>query len=64
MQRLITLGFTVDLLADFASIMTDSGTILATSLALSMLSAGAAIWKFVLGADSNIAEFRVEPIRR
>ena len=65
MQRLITLGFMADLVADFASILTNSGAALATSLVLGLLPATAALCRFALGAtDSNIAEFRAEPIRR
>ena len=64
MQRLITLGFMADLVADFASILSNSGTALASSLLLGLLPATAALCKFAWRADTNIAEFRVEPIRR
>jgi hypothetical protein len=64
MQRLITLGFMVDLAADFASILSNSPAALAASLVLGTLPAAAAFGKLVLGATDNIAEFRAEPIRR
>jgi cell shape-determining protein MreD len=65
MQRLITLGFMVDMLADVAAILSNSTAALTASLVLGALPAAAALCKFVLGTTGNeIAQFRAEPIRR
>jgi hypothetical protein len=68
MQRMIAFGFVLDLAADLAAFCTDaSATSLVTTLALSIVPAAFGLCQFVnraIADGDDVAEFRVEPIRR
>lgn len=68
MQRMMALGFILDLAADLAAFCTDaSGTSLVTTLALGIVPAAFGLCQLVnraTGDEDNRTEFRVEPIRR
>jgi len=66
MQRLITLGFTLDLAADVATVWTDVGREeLAATLTLALLAAAAGLYRYIMPAtETDPAGFQVETIRR
>jgi hypothetical protein len=67
MQRLVTLGFTLDMVADVASVWTDTSTEgLATTVVLGgLLPAAAALYAYVIPATaSDPADFQAATIRR